>query len=82
MQWFRKWGWLYQPVSISGWLLTAVTVALCIWVFLVVDRNSHSASDTLTGTFPYAMLFIILWNWVAGHTSTDRANSISFSKFL
>lgn len=59
MQWFRKLGWSYQPVSLACWLLTAVTIALCIWVFLAVDRNSHLASDALIDTFPYAMLFII-----------------------
>ena len=76
MQWFRKLGWLYQPVSFASWLLTAVTIALCIWVFLAVDRNSHSASGTLIGTFPYSMLLIILWNWVAVHTfrGVIRAN--------
>lgn len=71
MHWFHKWGWLHRPISLIGWLLTALTAAAILWVFLAVDRGSHSASDTLIGLFPYATLFIILWNWVAGNTSLE-----------
>ena len=66
--WFRRMGWLYRPVSVIGWSITAATFALIVHVFLAVDRHSHSASDTLYGVFPYAALFVIIAGWVASHT--------------
>ncbi len=69
--WFRPLGWVYWPVSLPAWLLTAFVLALCVWVFLAVDRNSHSVSDTLIGTFPWVMIFAFLWNWVDSHTAGE-----------
>lgn len=66
--WFKQWGWLYRPVSVVGWLITLLTLALVAQVFVAVDRHSHSASDTLWGVFPYAALFVIIAGWVAAHT--------------
>ena len=69
MTWFKTFGWIYRPASIAGWLVTAAALGAIVWAFLAVDRNSHSVSDTLIGTFPWAVIFAILWNWVAGHTT-------------
>ncbi len=66
--WFTKLGWFYRPVAPIGWLVTLVTMGLCVWVFRAVDRHSHSASDTLIGAFPYIVLFVMLAGWVASHT--------------
>ena len=67
--WFRSWGWIYRPISPAGWILTLLLVAACAWVFVAVDRKSHSVSDTLIGVFPYATLFVIITYWVASHTA-------------
>jgi len=53
-RWFRPAGPLFLPVSIPGWLLTAATLAWCIWIFLAVERRWHSVSGTLIGALPYA----------------------------
>ncbi|HEY2585340.1 MAG TPA: hypothetical protein VGI81_06205 [Tepidisphaeraceae bacterium] len=68
LRWFRRFGWVYRPVSAIGWGITIITAALIVNVFLAVDRHSHSASDTLWGVFPYAVCFLVLANWVASHT--------------
>lgn len=57
------------PVSPTGWILTLLLVAACVWVFAAVDRKSHSASDTLIGVFPHATLFIMTTCWIASHTA-------------
>ena len=67
--WFKKLGWVYRPVSVVGWILTFLLATLIVWVFIVTDRNSHSASDTLIGTFPWAVIFTAILGWVASHTS-------------
>lgn len=65
-------GWLYRPVSMMGWFVTSVTVAACVWMFLAVDRQSHSASDTPVGVFPYVVSFLVVGGWIAAKTSRRR----------
>jgi hypothetical protein len=63
--WFRPWGWVYRPVSAAGWLAVFGAAAFCARVFFVVDRHSHSASDTLYGVFPYLACCFLMLNWLA-----------------
>ena len=56
MRWFRPWGWIALPVSPAGWLVTLAAAAFVAWSFMAVDRNSHSVSDTLIGTLPWAFM--------------------------
>ncbi len=69
MLWFKSFGLIYRPVSIAGWLVTAAGLAFCVQVFLAIDRNSHSVSDTLYGIFPYWAPSLLFWLWIAGRTS-------------
>lgn len=69
--WFRIWGWFYRPVSLAGALCTVVAIALCVNVFLAVDRHSHSATDTLYGVYPFFVPTFLLWAWVAGKTAQN-----------
>jgi hypothetical protein len=41
----------------------------CVTVFMAIDRNSHSVSDTLYGIFPYFVSACTLLFWVASNTS-------------
>lgn len=60
--WFRKWGAIYLPASLIGWLLSLVTFGIATADFLAVDRHSHSVSDTLIGAGPVvAVLFLLLF---------------------
>lgn len=67
-RWFTPWGWTYRPVAWQGVALTLAAAAFCVRVFAAVDRNSHSASDTLYGIFPYVVPCLILLHWVASRT--------------
>lgn len=68
-QWFKKWGWIYHPTDMIGWILCLLVLVFIIWVFVIVDRNSHSASDTLLGVFPWAWIAIVSLGWVASKTN-------------
>jgi ABC-type uncharacterized transport system permease subunit len=68
--WFRPWGWIYRPVSWQGLLVVVFALAFCFQVFLAVDHQSHSVSDTLYGIFPYVVPSLIVLNWIASRTST------------
>jgi hypothetical protein len=59
---FSKLGLLYVPSSTVAWLLTLLTVIFAVRIFLLVDGQSHSASDTLIGAVPIiALQFWLLW---------------------
>src|SRR6266576_815508 len=47
--WFKRFGWLYWPMSWQGAAVVLLALAFCIQVFVAIDRHSHSASDTLYG---------------------------------
>lgn len=71
-KWFHKSGLLYLPVSIVGWALTLLTGFIAVRTFLMVDRYSHSASDTLIGAVPIiAVLFLLLWLVAARSTKSE-----------
>ena len=72
--WFRKLGPLYVPRSPTGWLLTLCTAFIGVQTFLMVDRHSHSASDTLIGAVPIIALLVLLLWLVAARSSGSRAH--------
>jgi len=67
--WFKRFGWLYLPASVSGAIIALATVAFCVQVFVVVDHKSHSASDTLYGVLPFFACAFLLFDWIAARTS-------------
>ena len=67
--WFKPWGWIFRPISWQGVLIVLLTLAFCVQVFLAVDRNSPSVSDTLYGIFPFVVPALMLLNWIASKTS-------------
>jgi hypothetical protein len=71
--WFKPMGWIYLPVSIPGAFLTLLCLAFCVHIFLFVDRNSHSNTDTLYGIFPFVMPALLALDWVARRTSGGSA---------
>jgi len=73
--WFKTWGWIYRPVSIPGWVVVALALMFCMNVFRVVDRHSHSVSDTLYGIFPFVVPTFGIVGWIASRTSS-RTESV------
>ncbi len=71
--WFKSWGWVYRPITWQGIVACLLTLVFCVQVFFAVDQNSHSASDTLYGIFPYVVPCLILLYWVASKTSDTSA---------
>jgi hypothetical protein len=68
MRWFRPLGLLFVPVSIMGWLATALALAFCVHIFLFVDSRAHSVTDTLYGIFPYWAPTLLGLAWIADRT--------------
>ena len=70
--WFKRFGWLHLPVSWQGMMIVLPALTFCARVFVVIDRHSHSASDTLYGIFPYFACCFLLVNWIASNASRDK----------
>lgn len=70
--WFKEWGLIYYPVSWQGFTLTILVLAFCVQVFLAVDGNSHSASDTLYDVFPFVVSALLVLGWIASKTSSQK----------
>ena len=69
-KWFRPWGWVHRPASVEGAAVTILAALFCVNVFIAIDRNSHSNTDTLYGIFPFVVPTLMLLNWVASKTSS------------
>lgn len=67
--WFARHGWLYRPLAWQGWLISLVAVAACAAEFVAVDRRSHSASDTLSGVAPFALVAFLALQWAGARLS-------------
>ncbi len=68
---FKKYGLIFIPISFLGLIITLLTVIFCETVFVAIDRNSHSVSDTLYGIFPYFVSAFTILFWIAGNTSKN-----------
>jgi len=86
--WFRaKWyGWGWYPATWQGWAVMLVWLLGVVKLFLGIDANSHSASDTLIGFFPGLITLVLLlilvcyltgekphWQWDGKPVSPDHA---------
>jgi hypothetical protein len=69
MNWFRKTRFVHIPAGLPAYLIYIVAVVFLLSVFMAVDRNSHSASDTLYGVFPFVACVFLLIEWVAEKTT-------------
>mgnify|MGYP000887062207 CR=1 FL=1 len=69
MKFFRKGRYIYIPNSLGGYLIWLVAIVFLITVFVAIDKDSHSASDTLYGIFPYFVSTFLMIEWFASKTS-------------
>lgn len=71
-EWFKPWGYGYLPIAWQGVVACLLLLSFCVVVFLIIDADSHSASDTLIGVgFIVTPAFGVLY-WVARATSRDK----------
>ncbi len=48
---FRRKSIFFIPIHLTGWALLTVAIMLAIYQFVVIERLSHSVSDTLINWF-------------------------------
>ncbi len=67
--WFRpakfwKYFAFYYPASIQGWFLTFLLVVIFVKIFMIIDLMSHSGSDTLISFAPWAIVIMLLFDFL------------------
>lgn len=72
--WFKRFGWFYLPVSVFGVVLFILAALFCATVFVAVDRQSHSATDTLYRVFPFFVCTFLMLDWIGSRTSLATAS--------
>lgn len=57
--WFKahKYGYGWSPNTWQGWLTMLLYIAAVVYIFISVDKPSHSVSNTLINFFP-RLLFL------------------------
>ncbi|MCB0602765.1 MAG: hypothetical protein KDC28_16120 [Saprospiraceae bacterium] len=73
--WFKRTEIFFVPVSLMGWLLLSGALAYAVYIFIAIDRRSHSVSDTLMN-FAFNLLLIgAVYVLVAFFTSKKKQAS-------
>lgn len=73
--WFKRTEIFFVPVSLMGWLLLSGALAYAVYIFIAIDRRSHSVSDTLMN-FAFNLLLIgAVYALVAFFTSKKKQAS-------
>ncbi len=70
-RWFRRWGWVYRPVHVFGYVATLAAAAFAAQVCLAVDARSHSVTDTLYRAYAYLAPTFLGLMWLASRTSGE-----------
>lgn len=65
--WFRparfwKWFAFYYPASRRGWGVTLMLIGIALLLFVWVDSQSHSVSDTLVAFLPWAIALMAVYD--------------------
>ena len=65
--WFRPkrflgWFAFYVPTSLGGWFATLFLLSFATAFFFLIDRQSHSVSDTLINFAPYAVMLMLVFD--------------------
>ena len=59
---FWKWFACYYPVSREGWIATSFLVWVGVELFVFIDADSHSGSDTLIRFAPWAIALLSVFD--------------------
>ena len=67
--WFKRIGPVFLPIKIPGWIILAGALVYAVYVFIDIDRRSHSVSDTLINFVFNAFLIGLIYSIISYFTS-------------
>lgn len=69
---FKKVGWIYLPVSVPGWIIAILYLAVSVLTLVSIDSRYNSLSSSLIRFFPYFVSFSVIYFWIASNTSSGK----------
>ncbi len=63
--WFKRYGLLFYPISFVGRLILIAALFISVSVFLTIDENSHSVSDTLMSFAINLLIIYFIYSFIA-----------------
>jgi hypothetical protein len=73
MKLFRRKGIFFIPASVIGWLLLAIAAVYAVYLFIDIDRRSHSVSDTLINWVFKCLLIGIVYSVIGALTQEKES---------
>ncbi len=66
---FKRIGLFFVPISFPGWIIFFAGIAYLVYVFLDIDKGSHSVSDTLINFVFNLLIIAAVYSFLAFFTS-------------
>ncbi len=71
-QWFRRFGWIFSPVSWQGWFALLLCLLFCIQAVSVESYGASSSIAAVFGAFPFIVSTFGILFWIASKTSDSK----------
>jgi hypothetical protein len=72
LPWFKRYGIIFIPTSFMGWIILIAGLVYAVYVFIDIDKMSHSVSDTMIN-FVFNLLIIgAVYSLIAFLTSRNQ----------
>jgi len=69
---FTKKGWIYLPVSLTGWIVTIIYAAVSVFTLVVIGKAYNSLRNSLIRFFPYFVSFSVIYHWIASNNAGEK----------
>ncbi len=74
LNWFRRIGIVFVPVSVTGGLISGAGIIYTVYSFIDIDSRSHSVSDTLINFVFRIVIIYALYSLIGYLTSKTEGN--------
>ncbi len=69
LPWFKRFGIFFIPITFIGWLILSGGFCYAVYIFIDIDRKSHSVSDTLINFVFNVLIIAAVYSLIAYFTS-------------
>jgi hypothetical protein len=69
---FRKFGWIYVPVSLAGWIVTILYLGISVYTLVIIGQNYASLKNALIRFFPYFISLSVVFFWIASNSGNRQ----------
>lgn len=67
--WFKKQGWLYEPVNAYGWTVVIIAAAFLGSVYVSYSKHSFAFIELIYKIYPHYISTFLLYLWIGSQKS-------------